>query len=111
MIRKWWKESAAIDDHKGEDFWRTRTLLCAGEVLIQEVNPEDVEGLRKIFSGRSRETIYLRLHLLMPNVPEQWIALLTRGNARAWTSFSCRVRKRDLRLRHVRERLGEKPRS
>jgi GNAT superfamily N-acetyltransferase len=55
---------------------RTFTLLGVGEVLIREASPEDAEGLRRMFSRCSRETIYLRFHLPLPSVPERVIGLL-----------------------------------
>lgn len=60
--------------------WRTFTLLGAGEVLIREVvGPEDAEGLRRMFSRCSQETIYLRFHLTLSSVSERLIALLVKG--------------------------------
>ena len=66
--------------------WRTFTLPGAGEVLIREARPEDAEGLRRMFSRCSQETIYLRFHLLLWSVPERLIGLLVRdteGGGRA----------------------------
>ena len=58
--------------------WRTFTLLGAGEVLVREADPEDAQGLRRMFSRCSQETIYLRFHLFLPSVPERLIGLLVR---------------------------------
>lgn len=56
--------------------WRTFTLLGAGEILIREAGPEDAEGLRRMFSRCSRETIYLRFHMPLASIPERLIVLL-----------------------------------
>ena len=56
--------------------WPTFTLPDVGEVLIREAGPEDAEGLRRMFSRCSQETIYLRFHLTLTSVSEQLIALL-----------------------------------
>ena len=58
--------------------WRTFTLLGAGEVLVREADPEDAQGLRRMFSRCSQETIYLRFHLFLPSVPERLIGYLVR---------------------------------
>jgi GNAT superfamily N-acetyltransferase len=66
--------------------WRTFTLLGAGEILIREASSEDAEGLRRMFSRCSQETIYLRFHLPLASVSERLIALLvggTEGGGRA----------------------------
>ena len=55
---------------------RTFTMLGAGEVLIREAGFQDAEGLRRMFSRCSQETIYLRFHLPLPSVSERLIALL-----------------------------------
>ncbi len=55
---------------------RTFTLLGAGEILIRKAGSEDAEGLRRMFSRCSQETIYLRFHLPLVSVTERLIALL-----------------------------------
>ena len=63
--------------------WRTFTLLGAGEVLVREADPEDAEGLRRMFARCSQETIYLRFHLPLARVPGQLIAHSSSGASRA----------------------------
>jgi len=46
------------------------------EVRIRPVSPRDHDGLREMLSRLSRETIYKRFHLPMPNVPEWMLAYL-----------------------------------
>ena len=55
---------------------RTFTMLGAGEILIREAGFEDAEGLQRMFSRCSQETIYLRFHLPLASVSERLIALL-----------------------------------
>jgi GNAT superfamily N-acetyltransferase len=56
--------------------WRTFTMLRAGEILVREAGFEDAEGLQRMFSRCSQETIYLRFHLPLASVSERLIALL-----------------------------------
>ncbi len=47
------------------------------EVRIRAVSPGDEDGLRKMLSRLSRESIHKRFHLPMPRVPEWALAYLT----------------------------------
>jgi GNAT superfamily N-acetyltransferase len=55
---------------------RTFTMPGAGEILIREAGSEYAEGLQRMFSRCSQETIYLRFHLPLASVSEWLIALL-----------------------------------
>jgi GNAT superfamily N-acetyltransferase len=52
------------------------TLPDGGEVLVRKATLNVVEGLRRMFSRCSRETIYLRFHLPLPSVLERVMRLL-----------------------------------
>ena len=46
------------------------------QVQIRTVSPSDSEGLRRMFSRASSETIYRRFHIPFPEVPEWMVALM-----------------------------------
>src|SRR5215213_6860995 len=46
------------------------------QVQIRTVSPSDGEGLRRMFSRASSETIYRRFHIPFPEVPEWMVALM-----------------------------------
>jgi GNAT superfamily N-acetyltransferase len=65
--------------HRGY-FWFFVTISpypVVSEVRIRPVSPGDEDGLRKMLSRLSRETIHKRFHLPMPCVPEWMLAYLT----------------------------------
>ena len=52
-------------------------------VLIRPVSPEDEDGLRRMLSRLSRESIYLRFHAPLPQAPE-WAAVMFANSDRRY---------------------------
>jgi GNAT superfamily N-acetyltransferase len=51
-------------------------------VLIRSVSPEDEEGLRRMLSRLSRESVYLRFHAPLPRAPEWAVAMFANSDRR-----------------------------
>ena len=51
-------------------------------VLVRPVSPEDAEGLRRMLSRLSRESIHLRFHAPLPRVPEWAVAMFANSDRR-----------------------------
>ena len=60
--------------------------LCT-RVSIRTATPSDAEGLRRMFSRVSTETIYLRFHIPYPHVPEQMLTYMLGADGRYKQSF------------------------
>jgi hypothetical protein len=51
-------------------------------VLVRPVSPEDEEGLRRMLSRLSRESVYLRFHTPLPRAPEWAVAMFANVDRR-----------------------------
>jgi GNAT superfamily N-acetyltransferase len=51
-------------------------------VLVRSVSPEDEEGLRRMLSRLSRESVYLRFHAPLPRAPEWAVAMFANSDRR-----------------------------
>ena len=51
-------------------------------VLVRPVATEDEEGLRRMLSRLSRESVYMRFHAPLPRAPEWAAAMFTNGDRR-----------------------------
>jgi len=51
-------------------------------VLVRPVSPEDEEGLRRMLSRLSRESVYLRFHAPLPRAPEWAVAMFANVDRR-----------------------------
>jgi GNAT superfamily N-acetyltransferase len=51
-------------------------------VLVRPVSPEDAEGLRRMLSRLSRESIHLRFHAPLPRAPEWAVAMFANSDRR-----------------------------
>jgi GNAT superfamily N-acetyltransferase len=51
-------------------------------VRVRPVSPEDEEGLRRMLSRLSRETVYLRFHAPLPRAPEWAVAMFANSDRR-----------------------------
>ena len=51
-------------------------------VLVRSVSPEDEDGLRRMLSRLSRESVYLRFHAPLPRAPEWAAAMFANSDRR-----------------------------
>ena len=51
-------------------------------VLVRPVSQEDEEGLRRMLSRLSRESVYLRFHAPLPRAPEWAVAMFANSDRR-----------------------------
>jgi GNAT superfamily N-acetyltransferase len=51
-------------------------------VLVRPVSPEDEEGLRRMLSRLSRESVHMRFHAPLPRAPEWAVAMFANSDRR-----------------------------
>jgi GNAT superfamily N-acetyltransferase len=51
-------------------------------VLVRPVSPEDEQGLRRMLSRLSRESVYLRFHAPLPRAPEWAVTMFANSGRR-----------------------------
>jgi GNAT superfamily N-acetyltransferase len=51
-------------------------------ILVRPVSPEDEDGLRRMLSRLSRQSVYLRFHAPLPQAPEWAVAMFANSDRR-----------------------------